>query len=851
MRSMLRFSIGFALFSNVVALSLSGQDDPLRAEKYLTPPQEIARVVLAPRHLNITLSELDPTRTYFLITQSDGLPPLSRLAKKHYNLGGVDIDPQANRARSLTIRGFTQVSLFDWKNKNFFPLETPRDALLGQFRWSPDGRWLAYIAHFETGSYLYLADTSTRKSRRLCETPVNGVLAQPLEWSYDSRYLLTLLIPENRGPLPEAPPTPITPRVQMSAEGRNVVRTFPSLLQTPHDVQLLKHFATSQLARIEVPSGRIHPIGKPALIRSIDPSPEGEFIRVTILQEPFSYLVPVSQFGSKEEIWDARGEVKATLADRPLRFGGATPPADSGRQEEERRSLTWRPDGKGLSFLQRAPREAPRRGDSQEQGRGRGSAPAQGTGAQRESRGDRVMQWLPPFGENDVRIIYESPNPISSVRYSDDCQILFITETSGTQEKLYAVFLEDPSKQYVIYERNTNNFYDNPGQLAMRPSAQGPLAVRISSDKRFVYLVGTRYFPNPEETGPRGFVDRVEIKSGQKERVFEATPDWSERVVHFLDDDAERLVISRESPTEVPNSWLWQRGKGFITQLTENEDYTPEMTHLKRERFQVTRADGFKFWVEVTYPPNYVAGARFPAFFWFYPREFTNQESYNNSRRTFNKNSFPNVGPRSMEILALRGYVFVEPDCPIVGPQGRMNDYYIPELRNSLTAVIDELDRRGIIDRNRLGIGGHSYGAFSTANAMIHTPYFKVGIAGDGNFNRTLTPATFQNESRILWEARETYLLMSPLLWAEWLNGALLLYHGEEDQNVGTAPINSERMFHALDALGKKVVLYLYPYEDHSPQAKETILDLWARWIAWLDQHLQNPQEQKAGGGGS
>ncbi|MEM4407659.1 MAG: prolyl oligopeptidase family serine peptidase, partial [Candidatus Caldarchaeum sp.] len=349
----------------------------------------------------------------------------------------------------------------------------------------------------------------------------------------------------------------------------------------------------------------------------------------------------------------------------------------------------------------------------------------------------------------------------------------------------------------------------------------------------------------------RGFVDRVEIKSGQKERIFEGAEDWFERVSHFLDDEAERLVILRESRTEATNAYLWQRGNGLITKLTENQDHTPEMTQLRRERFQVTRVDGFKFWVEVTYPPHYVPGARFPAFFWFYPREFTNQEEYNRNYRTFNKNSFPSVGPRSMEILALRGYVFVEPDCPIVGPSGRMNDYYIVELRNSLTAVIDELDRRGIIDRSRLGIGGHSYGAFSTANAMIHTPYFKAGIAGDGNFNRTLTPATFQNESRILWEARETYLLMSPLLWAEWLNGALLLYHGEEDQNVGTDPINSERMFHALNSLGKKVALYMYPYEDHSPQAKETILDLWARWVAWLDKHLKGqPAENTDRDGG-
>lgn len=848
MRSGLKlFILGTILCHSLFTLKASGQDDVLRAEKYLMPPPEVARVVLAPRHRNVTLGDLDPTGTYFLISPSEGMTSLSRLAKKHHNLGGVDIDPLAHRARSLSLRGSSALILFDWRNKNLLPIETPEGALLGQAQWSPDGRWLAYLAHFETGSYVYIADVSTRKSRRLSDKRINGILSQPLEWTHDSRYLITLLVPEERRPAPEAPPVPVTPKVRISTEGRNVLRTFPSLLQTPEDAQLLKHYATAQLARIEVPSGRIHLIGKPSLIQRIDPSPDGEFIRVTTIQEPFSYLVPVSQFGTKEEIWDVQGEVKASLAERPLRLSEEATPADTGRQGAERRNLTWRPDGKGLSFLQRAPRESPQREDSPEQGRGAGrmGPPQQGAGASREQRGDRVMQWLPPFGENDVKVVYESPNPISNVRYSEDCQILFITESIGGREKLYAVFLDDPSRQYVLYEWNTEDAFSNPGQLATRPSSRGPSAVRLSSDRRFVYLVGTQWYPNPEEAAPAGFLDQVEIKTGKKERVFVATTDWSERVLQFLDDDAERLVISRENPTQVPNAWLWQKGKGFIAPLTENQDYTPEMTRLKRERFLVTRVDGFKFWVRITYPPNYVPGARFPAFFWIYPREYANQEEYNRAQRGFDKNRFPVVGPRSMEILALMGYVYVEPDCPIVGPSGRMNDYYIPELRNSLTAVVDELDRRGIIDRNRLGIGGHSYGAFSTANAMIHTPYFKAGIAGDGNFNRTLTPATFQNERRILWEARETYLLMSPLLWAEWLNGALLLYHGEDDQNVGTDPINSVRMFHALNALGKKVVLYMYPFEDHSPQARETILDLWARWIAWLDEHLKGSPKPK------
>ena len=193
-----------------------------------------------------------------------------------------------------------------------------------------------------------------------------------------------------------------------------------------------------------------------------------------------------------------------------------------------------------------------------------------------------------------------------------------------------------------------------------------------------------------------------------------------------------------------------------------------------------------------------------------------------------------------MRHLTQLGYVVIEPDLPIVGPEGTMNNNYVPDLRNGLWAVIDAMDKRQLIDRDRLAIGGHSYGAFGTANALAHTPFFKAGIAGDGNYNRTLTPMSFQRERRFLWNAREVYTQMSPLFWTNQVQGALLMYHGQDDNNSGTYPINSERMFQALDGVGKTVGLYMYPYEGHSPATRESVLDLWARWVAWLDIHVKN-----------
>jgi dipeptidyl aminopeptidase/acylaminoacyl peptidase len=248
--------------------------------------------------------------------------------------------------------------------------------------------------------------------------------------------------------------------------------------------------------------------------------------------------------------------------------------------------------------------------------------------------------------------------------------------------------------------------------------------------------------------------------------------------------------------------------------------------------------------VSVTLPPDWRPGTSLPGMFWFYPREYTEQEDYDEGFETYNPNRFPRVGARSMEMLTLLGYAVIEPDLPIVGPQGRRNDEYPHDLRNTLATVIDTISTRGWVDRNRLAIGGHSYGAFGTANAMIQTPFFKAGIAGDGNYNRSLTPAGFQSERRWLWEAQDLYIEMSPFFQADRLTGALLMYHGMDDHNVGTHPIHADRMFHALEVLGKTASLYKYPYEDHGPATLETTLDLWARWLAWLDLYVKNPGQQ-------
>ena len=303
--------------------------------------------------------------------------------------------------------------------------------------------------------------------------------------------------------------------------------------------------------------------------------------------------------------------------------------------------------------------------------------------------------------------------------------------------------------------------------------------------------------------------------------------------------------MTREAPKQVADAYLRDMKTGTATKLTTNTDVAPEFTNAIRKRITVTRPDGFTFIVKLTLPADYKAGTKLPAMFWFYPYEYTEQAAYDRTLRTENINAFPNSGPRSMEYLTQVGYAVANFDPPVVGMDGRMNDNYVSDLVTNLSSVIDELDRQGYIDRTRLGIGGHSYGGFSTMNALAHTPFFKAGIAGDGMYNRSLTPTAFQSERRDFWQAQKTYTEMSPFFYADKIQGAIMMYHSIEDQNVGTAPESSIRMMQALRANGKTSSLYMYPYEDHGPATKETLLDQWARWTAWLDLYVKNAHVPK------
>jgi dipeptidyl aminopeptidase/acylaminoacyl peptidase len=854
-------------------------DEVLKAQTYQTPPKDLADAVLAPRYLNVTLTNASPDKKWFVDEIGDGPVVMKTFSKPFHELGGLFVDFKANRARPLTVRNNVGIQIISAADGTKKSIQLPPGARVSNATWSPDGKSIAFYVHGEDATHIWIGDAATGAAHQVTKTPILATLVTTFDFTKDGKQIATVLVPDGRAPMPQPPSSPTGPSVKLAMEtDKNRLRTFPSLMTTPYEEQLLEWHSTGQLALVDVAKGTAKKIGAPAMIRAIDVAPDGKYVRVTRMLKPFSYDVPVSNFGQIEEVWDDTGKALAKITDRPINLGvqddtpnpdPQAPPAGGGGggrggNQTGKREVAWRTDGQGLTFVEQEP--APPRAAQSARNGDDTTAPAddqppaggrRGAGGGPPPRKDRIYQWAPPFDAASIRVVYENPTRINGHRYSPDMQWLFFTETTGQNTVESAVNLMEISKKYTLARYRANDVYTNPGSLVGvrggggggraggaggRGGGGGTGPVLLSADGGSVFFQGSVYDKNPNQVAPKNFIDKVAIKTGEKQRIYESdNTAVSERVSTIIDADGKRFIVLRETPTEVPQNYLFEGGRRI--QLTKNLDVHEDLTRAKIERFVVERPDGFKFRVKVTLPPTWKAGEKLPALFWFYPSEFSSQDEYDRPDRTFNKNAFTSFGARSMEYFVRLGYAVVVPDTPIVGPQGMMNNNYVNDLRNDLAATIDELDRRGIADRQRLAIGGHSYGAFSTVNAMVHTPFFKAGIAGDGAYNRTLTPLGFQNERRDLWEAPNVYLNMSPFLYANNLTGALLMYHNLGDQNVGTDPTNSLRLYHALNGLGKPTALYLYPLEDHGPVAKETLLDLWARWGAWLDKYVKNPQK--------
>ena len=795
------------------------------AARYVLPPASIQQVFETDKNY-ATLNYMSPDGDHFVVPHVTELSTLDLMSRETYRLAELELRPQTDRLWHLDTYGIDGLRFYSLSGRRFVDVDLPEGSFASDLTWSPDGSRMAFLAHLTGGTEVWTADPETGGIKSLSNarvlatvgTSARGQGTQPsnmLQWTPEGT-VITMIVPGDRGPEPARNPVPSGPMVRRTRAEPTPTPTYPNLLRDDHDETLFEHYTRSQIAELE--EGRApRRIGEPAMFERISLSPDGQHLLTTAIERPFSYITAYRGFPRRTLVMDRQGTVMATLDERPLQEGRSQPGSDGG---SDPRGFAWRPDGAGISYLHRAEQD--------------GDAGAnENDGA---SRPDRVMLLTPPFDMEQARVVAESEDPISSVTYAQDGSGVFGEVSKGDELGLAHWDLSGGAARHMLVDfHETDDPAAQPGDLWTSRTGNGISFALTSADSRSSYLKGDGY---NTDFRPRPFVDRLSISDGSTSPVFEGASDSFDRPLVALDGDVTSMIVSRESMTDFPDSYLWTEG-GSMEILTNNVDPFPAVTAASRIDFDFERRDGLEVQGRVSLPVDYEEGQKVPAIFWTYPREYEQPEGYENAAvRGRNRNAFTHMSwLRWSDIWLTQGYALIYPDIPIIGEN--YNDTYISNLVDAMYGAIRAVDGLGVIDIDRIGHGGHSYGAFATANILANSPYFKAGIAGDGAYNRSLTPAGFQAERRSIWEAPQTYIEMSPFFKADQMNTPLLMYHGGDDNNTGTFPIQSERFIQALTTLGKPAVLYVYPYESHTPRAIENKLDMWARFISWFDEHVK------------
>jgi len=795
----------------------------LEAEaRYETPPAPIAEFFRRDASF-ATLDAPSPDARRFLVPKWTQLSTLALMSRPTYRLAELEIRPATDRLWHLDTYGVNGLRIYDLSSREFRTVALPANTFVSDMVWSPDGARVAFLAHLPAGTEVWTADAATGRAERVSDARVlatigteahvdiaPGVEMRPsrmLQWTPEGT-LLTLVVPADRGAEPARDPVPDGPSVRLSRPSATQGRTLPNLLQDAHDATLFEHYTRSQL--VELAPGRApRPLGAPAMYERIALSADGRHVLATVVERPFSLITSWRGFPTRTLVLDRTGAEVATLVRNPLREGGGFGGGGGGL-----RGLAWAPQG-GLTYLTRV------------------------------GGNDRVMRLAAPFDTTTATVVATSEDPIRSAVFSKDGGRLFATVTRGGRTAIvqWATADSAPARRTLVGFHHPDSLFTAPGELWTERTPNGIQYALVSTAGDAAYLRGDGL---ARDFRPRPFVDRVALADTARTRLFEGARDTWDRPLAALDADLTRMIVSREGKETFPDSHLWTRDGGLTANLTRNVNPFPELARARRMDFSFTRQDGLEVHGRVSLPTSYREGQKVPAIFWTYPREFTTPEGYARSAvQARNVNAFTHLTwLRWSELWLTQGYALVYPDIPIVGEN--YNDTYISNLVDAMYGAMRAVDRLGVVDMDRIGHGGHSYGAFATANLLAHTPFFRAGIAGDGAYNRSLTPFGFQAEPRDMWSAPDTYLEMSPFFKVDQINAPILLYHGADDNNSGTWPMQSDRFMQALTSKGKTAALYVYPYESHTPRALENTLDLWSRWIGWFDRYVKTPPASAA-----
>ena len=799
----------FATFSTCVHAQLNLD--------YQKPPQEILDLVDVPLAPSVLMD--DDHQTLVLLYR-DAYKTIADLSETELRLGGLRIDPKRNIGSRTTYYNKVQVRSVDGASGTERDLGgLPANPRLANFSWSPDQTKIAMTHTAETGVELWLADLATATAKRLTGPTVNANMSDVINWDEDSRSLLVKMLPADREPLIDvANSVPTGPTISTADGQKAQNRTYQDLLSNPNDEFNFEQLARSTIHRVTT-DGQSTEFLPVAMYGSLSFSPDGNYVMVETIKRPFSYLVPYYRFPSTSVVYTRDGEEVQTVADLPLI---EVLPQGFMATNTERRSMQWRSDlPASLVYVQALD----------------GGDPA----TEAEYR-DEVFQLDAPFA-GEGKSILKTINRYAGIIWGDAHTAIAYDRWFDTRNMKTYVF--DPSGQNasgkILFDLNYQDQYSDPGNFVTKRNDYGSSVLALEEDQAF--LIGAGFTPE----GQFPFLHEIDLSSGETDDLY--TSEYTDKVERILDYDveSEEMLVRIESPTEYPNYYFREVDGEGVTQVTAFSNPFESLQDVHKEVITYEREDGLELTGTLYLPVGYdrESGEKVPMIMWAYPREYKDKSSASQSTSNPNEFTYPYYG--SPIYWVTRGYAVLDDAAfPIVGEEDEEpNDSFRDQLVANAKAAIDAVDELGYIDRNRVAVGGHSYGAFMVANLLSHSDLFAAGIARSGAYNRTLTPFGFQSEQRNYWEAPEVYNTMSPFMHAEKMKTPLLLVHGEADNNSGTYPLQSERYFNALKGLGATVRLVMLPRESHGYQAKESILHLLWEQDRWLEEHVKNKEPMR------
>jgi dipeptidyl aminopeptidase/acylaminoacyl peptidase len=775
---------------------------------YQKAPKPIADVLDAPAQPQALLS---PTRDRLLLVEFARYPTIAELSEPMLRLAGLRVNPATSGPHAPPrVVALTLLQIDGGKRTK---VAVPDGSRLGQPAWSPDGKHFAFTRTTADAIELWAADAATGEAKRVPDLKLNAVLGAPFHWMPGGGQLVCKAVPEKRGLAPEAPRVPTGPIVQESDGHKSPARTHQDLLQTDHDEALFEYYATSRVVLVDAATGKVRPLAAAAGYATMSPSPDGKLLVVTKVKRPYSRLLTWTAFPHEVVVWDVTGRTEDVrtlkVADLPLADkvpieGVPTGPRDVHWMPTEPATLVWV--------------EARDGGDPKEKVKFR----------------DEIMTYR-VFEEPKPRALLSTEQRLAGLSFADSGGTALLSDYDRNT-KHRRTYLIDPAKpdgeRKLLWDLSINERYKHPGTPLLRTLPSGHAVLWTHDGKLFLHGQGA----TPE--GDRPFLDEFDPKTGKSKRLFRCADGCYENPVALLADDGSRFLTRHEAPTEPPNLFV-RLAEGKATALTDFTDPTPQLRGIKKKLVTYKRADGVPLSFTLYLPPDYKEGTRLPALVWAYPREYTDTNTAGQVGGS--PYHFTTLSGPSHLFLLLQGYAILDgATMPIVGDPEKVNDTFVEQLVASARAAIDKADELGVIDRKRVAVGGHSYGAFMTANLLAHSDLFRAGVARSGAYNRTLTPFGFQSERRTLWEAPDTYLKMSPFLHAEKIKAPLLLIHGAADNNDGTFPIQSERMYQAIKGNGGTVRFVSLPHEAHGYAARESVEHTLYETVAWLDKHVKN-----------